>query len=67
MWIRAIRKEKKMTQKQLALLAEVSQGKISEYESGKVIPRIDTGFKIASALECTMEELLNGKRGKSSV
>lgn len=58
MELRALRKAKKLTQKKLSVLADVSQGKICEYEAGKVLPRVDTAIKLAKALGCTLDELM---------
>lgn len=58
MRIKALREEKKLTQKQLSILSGVSQGKISEYESEKVVPRVDIALKLAKALETTVEAMM---------
>lgn len=58
--IRQLRKEQGLTQVQVSQLSGVSQSAISDIESGRVtkLPNIDTVGKIASALGCTVAELL---------
>jgi len=58
--IRQLRKERGLTQVQVSQLSGVSQSAISDIESGRVtkLPNIDTVGKIASALGCTVAELL---------
>lgn len=58
MKLKELRKQKGYTQQKLSLLSEVSQGKISEYEKGEVIPRADTAMRLAEALGCTLDELM---------
>lgn len=52
-----IRKVRGLTQAQLAERLGVAQRDISNYESGKIKPRIDTAQKIADALGCAVEDL----------
>lgn len=56
--IRKIRKEKGLTQKQLANILAVSEPMISQYEAKKTL-KIETIKKISDALGVTMSELLN--------
>lgn len=55
--IKKYRAEIGLTQKQLAKLAGVSQAYLSEIEHGMRIPRLDIAFKIAYALETTVDGL----------
>lgn len=48
------RKAKKLTQKQLAKLTGLSQGKISKIESGEANPTLKVMAKIATALDMTI-------------
>lgn len=48
--IRELRKRKRWTQEQLALECEITQTVISLYESGRVIPKKKTQWKILNAL-----------------
>lgn len=59
MKLKALRISKNLTQSALSELADVSQSKICEYESGKVIPRVDAVMKLARALQCTLDELMD--------
>lgn len=54
------RRELKLTQAQLADKAGVTQGAISMIELGKRVPSLDVIIKIASALGCTVNDLLDG-------
>jgi transcriptional regulator with XRE-family HTH domain len=56
--IREIREKVGMSQNRLARDSGVSQGKISEYESGKSLPRIDSAKKIADVLNVDISELI---------
>lgn len=56
--IRKLRKEKKLTQKQLGELCGMYESQIRKYELGKANPKLDTIRKIASALGVYMSELI---------
>lgn len=58
--IKAYRKEKKLTQTALASLISKSESTIQKYESGAVVPDINTLIKIASALGVELSLLLQG-------
>lgn len=58
MLIEAMKKQKRMTQTELAIAVGVTQPSISDYESGKKRPTIDTAKKLADALGCTVDDLL---------
>ena len=49
--IKRIRKEKGLTQKQLAKKLGVSQQNLAQYESNKRYPKLATARKIATALD----------------
>lgn len=61
--IRAIRKQKNLRQTELSRRCRLSQGQLSEYETGKSIPSIKILSTIADALEVSVavldERLLN--------
>lgn len=60
--IKTLRKNKKMTQTQLAKAAGVSQATISDYERDQVPnPRSNKLLRIAAALETTPEFLVTGE------
>ena len=62
--LREARKKRGMSQAELARKAGVPQGVISYIECGRTKhPRIDTLQAIAAALQCTVDELLQGGGG----
>lgn len=57
----AIKEERQkagLTQTELSSLSGVAQGKISEYEAGTSLPRVDSALKIAKALNKKVDDLL---------
>lgn len=57
--IRELRKEKGMTQKELAYLVDLSEGSISKYENGKVEEATNNKLsQFANALNTTLSYLL---------
>lgn len=48
--IKAIRKEKGLTQKQLAELIGVSVGAVQQFEYGKIVPKMDTVLLMSNKL-----------------
>lgn len=52
------RVEKGLTQKELADMAGIGQGFISDYETGRYFPRKTTLDKLAEALGCEVKDLL---------
>lgn len=56
--MRNIRKQKGMTLQQLADILGCSQQNISQYESGKRVPKLKTVQKIADALNVNVNDLL---------
>lgn len=58
MGIREIRREKNITQKQLAEKVGVDLSVISKYESGKITPPVDKLQKVAAALGVSIDALL---------
>lgn len=57
--IQEIRKARNMTQADLAALLQVTPATISRYESGERIPDINTAAKIAAALGCKVDDLID--------
>ena len=55
--IRRIRKAKNITQGELATKINVSRQNLSQYETGKRIPKISTLQKIADGLQCSIYNL----------
>lgn len=56
--IKRIRKERKMTQQQLADKLCVNRQSISQWEKGETFPQVDRIAEIAKALECSPLELI---------
>ena len=55
--LRTLRKEKDLTQKELGQMIGVGRTTISEYESGKIVPRQDGLVKLAEILGVTVDYL----------
>lgn len=55
--LRTLRKEKELTQKELGQMIGVGRTTISEYESGKIVPRQDGLVKLAEILDVTVDYL----------
>lgn len=55
--LRRLRKEKGLTQKELGAKIGVGRTTISEYESGKIVPRQDGLIKLAEELNVTVDYL----------
>ena len=56
--IKMLRKEKGITQKELAEITRIAEITIRQYEAGKYIPKTKNLTKIAHALDSTIGELL---------
>lgn len=57
-YIKELRINKKLTQKQLADLSEISESMVSKVELGIKSTKIETLKKIANALSTTMDDLV---------
>ena len=64
--ISSIRKDKGLTQKQLADSLGVSNATISKWETGKGFPDISLLEPLASVLDITVSEVLAGERHKNN-
>lgn len=53
------RKKKNMTQKNLAVRTGVSQAAICKFEAGQNNPSLDTLIRLANALDCSLDELVD--------
>ena len=60
--ISLIRKNRRMTQEQLAEKAELSNIYISHIENSRSIPSLETLMKLCSALDITPDEVLLGTK-----
>lgn len=61
-FISQLRKEKNMTQEELAEKMCVTDKSVSRWENGKTMPDISLLNMLANELNCTISELLNGRR-----
>ncbi|ACQ71944.1 helix-turn-helix domain-containing protein [Exiguobacterium sp. AT1b] len=59
--LKQLRKEKKLTQKELAEDLELDQSSISNYESNKKLPDVDTMMKMAIVFDVPVQELINAR------
>lgn len=57
-YIKELRRSKKLTQKQLAELSQISESMVSKIELGVKSAKIETLKKIANALSTTMDDLV---------
>ena len=55
--IKGFRKNKKISQSDIAKIMKVKQNTVSQWESGIRIPNIKQGLKLAEILETTVEDL----------
>lgn len=59
--ITKIREAKKLTQVELSAIVGISQSALSMYETGQRKPSIDIAVRIAQALGCTVDDLIQEK------
>lgn len=57
--IRYLRKQAKLTQKQLAQMVGVNEVTIRSYERGKYEPKTDVLYRLVKVLDCNINELLD--------
>lgn len=62
--LKTVRKEKGLTQAELAEKAGIAVNSIRLYESGKIVPKLDTIARIARAMGVTANDLVAGQWGK---
>ena len=55
--IREVRRSKEITQIELARQVGVAQASLSEWESGKTKPTLDSFIKLGKALGCSLDYL----------
>ncbi len=55
--IKVKRKQKKLSQSELAQMIGVNQTAVSQWERGATMPTLDKAAMIANALGCTIDEL----------
>ena len=64
-FIARLRKEKNMTQEQLAEKMSVSINAVSKWERGLSFPDVSLYKKLCKELDMNIEELINGEKDKS--
>lgn len=62
--LRAIRKEKRLTQAELAEKAGIAVNSVRLYEAGARLPKLDTIARMAVAMGLTANDLMAGQWGK---
>lgn len=66
-FLKALRKEKELTQEQLAEMFNVSRRTVSRWETGKNIPDLDLLIELSDYYQVEIRELLDGKRKKEKI
>ena len=66
-FLRELRKEKAITQEQLAEKAGVTNRSVSRWENGVNMPDFDILIQLADYYEVSVEEILDGERKKTTV
>ena len=59
--LQTLRKEKGLSQEQLAELLNVSRQAVSKWESGQTYPEIDKLIKLSDLFNITVDDLIKGK------
>ena len=60
--IKSLRRERKITQKNLAEVLHISQTSISKYERGEAFPDLETVVKMADFFGVSLDEFVNRKK-----
>ena len=63
--IKELRQARDLTQEALAKEAGINRVTIARYELGAISPNVTNAIKIANALDCTLDELMNPVEGAS--
>jgi putative transcriptional regulator len=58
-YIAEMRRQRGISQWELAELMGVFPARISQWENGKTLPRIDSALKLAIILQCRVEDLFS--------
>lgn len=66
-FLKALRKEKELTQEQLAEMFNVSRRTVSRWETGQNIPDLDLLIELSDYYQVEIRELLDGKRKKEKI
>lgn len=62
--IRKLRREKDITQEELAKAVGVERSTVAKWETGRSKPKADGLLKLSVALNCTVDELLKEEKTK---
>ena len=65
--IRRLRKERNLTQEELAEQLGVTCQAVSKWENGQAFPRIDTFEKLAAALDTSVENIFSASKDLKAV
>ncbi len=57
--LREVRKSRGLSQTALAELVKVNQGYVSDLENGNRVPSFDVLIRLARALKCSLDELVD--------
>lgn len=60
--LKDLRKKKKMSQSELANKLNVTQSMVAKWENGKNMPSVEILIKLSEIFECTIDELVKGKK-----
>lgn len=56
--LKEVRKSKKISQEELAILINIDRTAISHYENGRMIPNLERLVQIAKVLNVTLDDLV---------
>ena len=60
--LKSLRRERKMTQENLAEIFHISQTSVSKYETGEAVPDLETAVKMADFFGVSLDEFV-GREG----
>ena len=60
--LKDLRKERKMTQQNLAKVFHISQTSVSKYETGEAFPDLETVVKMADFFGVSLDEFINREK-----
>ena len=61
-FIKAVRKEKSLTQREVAEKLNISEKTVSKWETGNGLPEVSLMLPLCELLEISVNELLSGER-----
>lgn len=59
--LKSLRRERKITQKNLAEIFHISQTSVSKYETGEAVPDLELILKMADFFGVSLDEFVNRK------